>query len=277
MNHIVSYVRNSLHGLFEDKELSSLTVIIWRDILGLSLTDFYLRKDIKLSNKQQADLERTVQRLKMHEPIQYICGTVSFSGLEFRVAPGVLIPRPETGELVQLIVQENPLAVSLLDVGTGSGCIAVSLSCSLPQASVEAWDVSEDALAIARENNKTLNACVRFLERDVLSDFPLTPQYDVIVSNPPYVTEQEKEQMESNVLEWEPGLALFVPNEDPLRFYRRIAVLGRELLLPKGRLYFEINQAYGRETEEMLVSMGYGSVRVLKDMFGKDRFVTAIK
>ncbi|MZJ34153.1 HemK family protein methyltransferase, partial [Collinsella sp. BIOML-A1] len=187
-----------------------------------------------------------------------------------------LIPRPETAELVELIVKENPGARHLLDIGTGSGCIAISLDQNLPDAEVEAWDVSEEALAIASENNKELDARVMFRRRDVLSDeLGATSCYDVIVSNPPYITEAEKQDMEANVLDWEPGLALFVPDDDPLRFYRRIARLGCDLLLPGGKLYFEINQAYGRETAHILEMNQYRDVRVIKDIFGKDRIVTA--
>ncbi len=177
---------------------------------------------------------------------------------------------------MELIVEENPNARRLLDIGTGSGCIAISLDKKLPDAEVEAWDISGEALAIAHENNDALEARVRFLQRDVLADdWEKIPSFDVIVSNPPYVTETEKKEMDANVLDWEPGLALFVPDEDPLRFYNRIARLGSELLLPGGKLYFEINQAYGRETAHMLEMNQYRDVRVIKDIFGKDRIVTA--
>ena len=199
-----------------------------------------------------------------------------FCGRNFKVASSVLIPRPETAELVELIVEENPNARRLLDIGTGSGCIAISLDKKLLDAEVEAWDISEEALAIARKNNDALEARVRFLQRDVLADdWKKIPSFDVIVSNPPYVTETEKNEMDANVLDWEPGLALFVPDEDPLRFYNRIARLGSELLLPGGKLYFEINQAYGRETAHILEMNQYRDVRVIKDIFGKDRIVTA--
>ena len=165
---------------------------------------------------------------------------------------------------------------SLLDIGTGSGCIAISLDKRLPDADVEAWDISEEALAIARTNNEELESRVLFRQRDVLSDdWEKSPSFDVIVSNPPYVTEAEKDEMEANVLDWEPALALFVPDDDPLRFYRRIAALGRELLLSEGKLYFEINRAFGREIAYMLEMNQYRDIRVIKDIFGKDRIVTA--
>lgn len=277
MNHIVPYIRQSLNGLFEEAELKNLVIMVWRDVLGLSLMDYYLRKDIKLSEKQQEDLKRTVERLQQHEPMQYILGTSCFYGLEFQVAPGVLIPRPETEELVDRVLRENPAANRLLDIGTGSGCIAVSLSNALPQAYVEAWDVSGAALKIACRNNEALGAKVNFLQRDVLADFLLETGFDVIVSNPPYITEREKSEMEPNVLCWEPDTALFVPDEDPLLFYRRIAEISREMLTAGGKLYFEINQAYGAETAEMLAGLGYKKVRVLQDLFKKDRVVSAVK
>ncbi|WP_302613905.1 peptide chain release factor N(5)-glutamine methyltransferase, partial [uncultured Bacteroides sp.] len=225
---------------------------------------------------KERELENIIFRLQKNEPIQYIRGVTEFAGRRFKVAPGVLIPRPETAELVALVARENTDACRLLDIGTGSGCIAISLDKRLPKAAVEAWDISETALTIARTNNKELEAEVTFLKRDVFSDdWEKTPSFDVIVSNPPYVTEAEKNEMEANVLDWEPELALFVPDDDPLRFYLRIAELGRALLLPGGRLYFEINQAYGRETAHMLEMNQYRDVRVVKDIFGKDRIVTA--
>ena len=164
----------------------------------------------------------------------------------------------------------------VLDIGTGSGCIAATLAKELPGAQVTAWDVSEEALAIAAANSLALQVPVCFEQRDVLTYIPgVTERYDVIVSNPPYVTEAEKQDMERNVLDWEPSLALFVPDADPLRFYRRISVLGLEILEPDGKLYFEINQAYGRETAHILEMNQYRDVRVIKDIFGKDRIVTA--
>ena len=166
----------------------------------------------------------------------------------------------------------------VLDVGTGSGCIAISLAKELPESQVTAWDVSGEALSIAATNSKALQASVRFEQRDVLTYEPCVADcYDVIVSNPPYVTEAEKQEMEHNVLDWEPSLALFVPDTDPLRFYRRIAVLGLEMLTPGGKLYFEINRAFGKDTVAMLCESGYRAVRLQKDISHNDRFVIAEK
>lgn len=276
MNRITAYIRQSLQEVYPPEEVKALSMLICCDMLGLDALDIYMGKDIILSECKQRELENIIFRLQKNEPIQYIRGFAEFDGRRFKVAPGVLIPRPETVELVELVARENTDACRLLDIGTGSGCIAISLDKRLPDAKVEAWDISEEALAIAYTNNKELKAEVMFLQRDVLSDdWEKTPSFDVIVSNPPYVTEAEKNGMDANVLDWEPELALFVPDDDPLRFYRRIADLGRELLLPEGRLYFEINQAYGRETAHMLEMNQYRDVRVIKDIFGKDRIVTA--
>jgi len=276
MNRITNYIRQSLQDIYPPEEVKALTMLICCDMLCLDALDIYLGKDMILSECKERELENIIFRLQKNEPIQYIRGFAEFDGRRFKVAPGVLIPRPETVELVELVARENASARRLLDIGTGSGCIAISLDKKLPEAEVEAWDISEDALAIARENNKELAADVTFLQRDVLSDdWEKAPSFDVIVSNPPYVTEAEKKDMDANVLDWEPELALFVPDDDPLRFYRRIADLGRELLLPDGKLYFEINQAYGRETAHILEMNQYHDVRVIRDIFGKERIVTA--
>ena len=278
MNKIVAYIRSRLQPYYTAEEVSALSRIVCCDLFGQAPTDYYLGKDIALSPKKEQELEDILQRLSRFEPLQYIEGRTLFLGREFWVAPGVLIPRPETEELVELMLKEIPADARILDVGTGSGCIAISLAKELPDALVTAWDVSPEALSVARVNARKLQANVRFVECDVLAcQVDEVGLYDVIVSNPPYVTEAEKADMEPNVLQWEPSLALFVPDDDPLRFYRRIAVLGRDMLADGGRLYFEINRAYGREMVEMLRTMGYVGVRVEKDLSQNDRFVIAEK
>ncbi len=278
MNKIVAYIRSRLQPYYTAEEVSALSRIVCCDLLGQAPTDYYLGKDIVLSSKKEQELEDILQRLSRFEPLQYIEGRTLFLGRELWVAPGVLIPRPETEELVELMLKEIPADARILDVGTGSGCIAISLAKELPDALVTAWDVSPEALSVARVNARKLQANVRFVECDVLAcQVDKAGLYDVIVSNPPYVTEAEKADMEPNVLQWEPSLALFVPDDDPLRFYRRIAVLGRDMLADGGRLYFEINRAYGREMVEMLRTMGYVGVRVEKDLSQNDRFVIAEK
>lgn len=278
MNKIVAYIRSRLQPYYTAEEVSALSRIVCCDLLGQAPTYYYLGKDIALSPKKEQELEDILQRLSRFEPLQYIEGRTLFLGRELLVAPGVLIPRPETEELVELMLKEIPADARILDVGTGSGCIAISLAKELPDALVTAWDVSPEALSVARANARKLQADVRFVECDVLAcQVDEVGLYDVIVSNPPYVTEAEKADMEPNVLQWEPSLALFVPDDDPLRFYRRIAVLGRDMLADGGRLYFEINRAYGREMVEMLRTMGYVGVRVEKDLSQNDRFVIAEK
>jgi len=278
MNEIVAYIRSRLQPYYTAEEVSALSRIVCCDLLGQAPTDYYLGKDIVLSSKKEQELEDILQRLSRFEPLQYIEGRTLFLGREFWIAPGVLIPRPETEELVELMLKEIPADARILDVGTGSGCIAISLAKELPDTLVTAWDVSPEALSVARANARKLQADVRFVECDVLAcQVDEVGLYDVIVSNPPYVTEAEKADMEPNVLQWEPSLALFVPDDDPLRFYRRIAVLGRDMLADGGRLYFEINRAYGREMVEMLRTMGYVGVRVEKDLSQNDRFVIAEK
>ena len=218
-----------------------------------------------------------IRRLKKNEPIQYIIGVESFCGLTFEVNPSVLIPRPETQELVGWIAGdcEGKEACRILDIGTGSGCIPVSLAHRLPKAEVESWDISEDALQVARRNAERNGVEVLFRQKDVLKASPDEARYDVIVSNPPYIAEKEKVDMEANVLDWEPSIALFVPDEDPLLFYRKIAQLGCSMLKEGGALYFEINRAYGQETIQMLEAMGYKEIELRKDSWGNDRMMKA--
>ena len=278
MNITASYIRRKLQGRYDPREAGNLSRIICCEILGQQTVDYYLGKDIILSVKEEQELEIILARLHNFEPIQYILGEARFLGRTFRVTPGVLIPRPETEELVEMMLKELSPVSRVLDVGTGSGCIAISLAKELPESQVTAWDVSGEALSIAAANSKALQASVRFEQRDVLTYEPCVVDcYDVIVSNPPYVTEAEKQEMEHNVLDWEPSLALFVPDTDPLRFYRRIAVLGLEMLTSGGKLYFEINRAFGKDTVAMLCETGYRAVRLQKDISHNDRFVIAEK
>ena len=268
MNVSVSHIRRALQESYSVQEAANLSRIVCCEMLGQTTIDYYLGKDIILSSKEMQKLNGILARLLNFEPIQYIQGTARFLERSYHVAPGVLIPRPETEELVEVMLREIPSDARILDIGTGSGCIAISLSKAFPNAKVTAWDVSEDALCIARRNNDDLQASVCFVKQDVLAWRGDGGQcYDVIVSNPPYITESEKQEMERNVLDWEPFSALFVPNNDPLLFYRRIG--------DGGRLYFEINRAYGEATAMMLCGQGYTGIRILKDISGNDRFVIA--
>ena len=276
MNPVVSYIKQTLQGYYPDTELVPMAKLLLTQVFGMSVVELYAGKDTTFSVNEQKRLDDILVRLQKLEPIQYIIGTEEFYGLTFEVNKHVLIPRPETGELVDWIIREHKYGrVKILDIGTGSGCIAVSLTKNLEEAEVVSWDVSEKALQVAERNCRRNGVRVTLEQRDVLLASPAGEQFDVIVSNPPYITEAEKQDMEANVLDWEPGLALFVTDDDPLRFYRRIARLGCDLLLPGGKLYFEINQAYGRETAHILEMNQYRDVRVIKDIFGKDRIVTA--
>lgn len=279
MNPLYVYIRQALQGCYPDSEAASLAKGLLTEVFGLSTLELYGGKDRTFSANEQKQLDDILVRLRNFEPFQYIIGVESFGGLTFEVNPHVLIPRPETLELVDWVVAEASDARSLrvLDVGTGSGCIAVSLAHRLPGASVRAWDVSPEALSVAARNAVRNGVQVQFEWQDVLQVEQVDFHLDVLISNPPYIAEQEKGQMEPNVLEWEPGLALFVPDEDPLRFYRAIARLGQQVLETGGKLYFEINQAYGPQTVALLEDLGYRDVELRQDLSHNDRMVRAVK
>ncbi len=259
-------------------EATALTRIIAIEILGISQTAYLLKDDVTLNAEQEAMLFNAIERLKKYEPIQYIQGYSHFCGLKFKVTPATLIPRPETSELVEWIATDySGKAASILDIGTGSGCIAISLAHKLPESKVTAWDISNDALAVATENSRNNSTKVTLEQVDILSYEPKSAQFDIIVSNPPYIKENEKSAMHNNVLDWEPHTALFVPDSDPLLFYRTIAKRGLILLKPGGTLYFEINRAHGTETMEMLADYGYTNIELRKDFADNDRMIKAVK
>ena len=271
-----SYLREQLSKSYEPQEANGLARIIFCDILGQSNVDYYLCKDIDLSGNEEEKVKSILQRLEKYEPIQYIEGKKYFSGREFFVRQGVLIPRPETEELVELAAQACKPNAKILDIGTGSGCIAISLAKKLPEAEVHAWDISEVALEVAKQNNEQLSASVHFEQHDILTYQASGEEaFDLIISNPPYIAESEKAEMEPNVLAWEPSIALFVPDNDPLLFYRRIGELALRMLTPNGKLFFEINRAYGDATKQLLCNQGYKNIHIQKDLSGNDRFVYA--
>ena len=277
MRTIAHKIQEGLANDYSDGEIKALTRIIATELLGVPQMTFFLKDNITLTARQQALLDNAIERLKRQEPIQYILGYSVFCGLRFKVTPATLIPRPETSELVELIESEATGHESILDIGTGSGCIAVSLASKMPQSEVTAWDISTDALAIATENSKSNGQAVTFEQVDILAYQPTGEQFDIIVSNPPYIKENEKEAMHANVLDWEPHTALFVPDSDPLLFYRTIAKKGLTVLKPGGRLYFEINRAHGKETKEMLAALGYTGIELRKDFAENDRMIRAIR
>lgn len=277
MKAIIRLINENLSGSYTVGEISALTRIIATELLGVSQMAFYLKDDITLTAEQETLLDNAIERLKKQEPIQYILGYSDFCRLRFKVTPATLIPRPETSELVEWIASETAGRESILDIGTGSGCIAVSLAHKMPQSKVTAWDISNDALAVAAENSKANGCVVTFEQVDILAYEPTGEQFDIIVSNPPYIKENEKEAMHANVLDWEPHTALFVPNNDPLLFYRTIAEKGLQILKPGGSLYFEINRAHGKDTVDMLAALGYTSIELRKDFADNDRMIRAVK
>lgn len=276
MNPIVYYIKQTLQGYYPDSEIVSMAKLLLTQVFGMSVIELYAGKDNSFSANEQKRLSDILIRLQKYEPIQYIIGTEYFYGLSFEVNKNVLIPRPETEELVDLIVQENKnRKVRMLDVGTGSGCIAISLAKNLERAEVTSWDISEGALQVAARNCRRNGVEVRLERKDVLQFSPSGEQFDIIVSNPPYITEKEKMDMDANVLDWEPGTALFVPDDNPLLFYRKIADVGMSMLTPEGRLYFEINRGYGKQTVDMLAGLGYRNIELRKDISQNDRMIRA--
>lgn len=273
-------IRDVLVREYDAGEASAIAFLLLEEVAGMSRSQALMGDD----STQRDELLRMAERIAKGEPVQYVVGKAEFCGLTFHVEPGVLIPRPETEELVGAVELQNAQAVRVVDIGTGSGCIAISLSKKFSGAKVEGWDISDDALRIAKGNAELNESNVSFHKVDVLSVSPSEAlslaegkRVDVIVSNPPYICDKEKSDMERNVLDHEPHLALFVPDEDPLLFYRKIAELGVEILSTGGRLYFEINRAYGRETVLLLEGLGYSNVQLVQDQFGNDRMVCAIK
>ena len=277
MHPVVNEIRDALRGIYPDSEALALAKMLLVDVFGFTTLELYGGKDKEISGKRRSVLDEMILRLKKNEPIQYIIGIETFCGFTFEVNKNVLIPRPETQELVYWIADDckEKSSCRMLDIGTGSGCIAVSLAKLVDGAKVEAWDVSHEALSVATRNAEKNEADVLFRQQDVLVAKPESARYDVIVSNPPYIAEKEKANMDANVLYWEPSLALFVSDDDPLLFYRKIACLAKDMLTEDGSLYYEINQAYGLETVQMLEELGYHSIELRKDAFGNDRMIKA--
>lgn len=278
MSHYHNLVQQ-LCSIYPKGEATGIARWVMEDCFGLTQTDLLLGKDSNLSEKELAELTIITHRLLKNEPIQYILGDTTFCGLTLEVASGVLIPRPETAELVDWIVETVPQGARTLDIGTGSGCIALALANN--GFSAEAWDISEDALRIARQNAEKLSLNVTFHLKDILQISTDTDAqsrlFDVIVSNPPYICNSEQSEMSANVLDYEPHTALFVPDSDPLLFYRSIAEYASLHLAEGGTLFFEINRAYASETVTMLKTFGFIDIIVRQDQFGNDRMIKATK
>ena len=293
----------SLTPLYDAGEAQAIVRTVLDVKYGMTLTDIICGKVNEISADEERKLEEIIIRLQKGEPVQYVLGEADFAGRTFRVEPGVLIPRPETAELCQWIEKdmiEKPIVSSgdssedspedssgnspqatddarrILDICTGSGCIAITLGLNIPNSEVTGWDISEDALRIAQGNVEILKARnVRIEYQDALALPKAAEAADLIVSNPPYICEKEKADMEKNVLEHEPSLALFVPDEDPLKFYRAIAEYASSALKSGGALYFEINPIYEKETREMLLKLDFKDIETKKDAFGKKRMMRA--
>ncbi len=271
-------ISNLLSDAFPEQEIQSLQKLIFEKKLGLQLHDIYLNPNLKISEVDSDSILVIVSDLKLNKPIQYILGEADFFGLIFKVTEDVLIPRPETEELVDWIIKSvdnNPL--SILDIGTGSGCIAVSLASNLPKAKVTAIDISKSALNIAEFNALANKVDVDFYLIDFFDSNQIIPNYpfDIVVSNPPYVRESEKKLMKPNVLDHEPHTALFVSDTDPLIFYREIAQKSLKLLKSGGKVYCELNESLGDETYLVFAEFGYTKIEVRKDLNGKSRMIKA--
>lgn len=272
--------QTELASLYDDKEIESFFYIILEQFHNKKRIDLALHPEMEMTKSDLVSWENVVTELKKQKPIQYILGETEFFGLRFLVNEYVLIPRPETEELVELIISNTATTqqpLTIVDIGTGSGCIAISLAKNILHSNVFAIDVSEQALATAKKNAVSNEARVTFLLQDILQTNDLEQQFDVIVSNPPYIRIVEKAEIKPNVLEYEPHLALFVDDHDALLFYRKIAELARKNLVENGQLYFEINQYLGNETVTLLENLGFRNIELKKDIYGNDRMISCIR
>jgi len=306
MKQTVQILKEALSPHYDNREVKAITRLLLEEVCGLSYTQIVMHSDDSLPNEQRSVLASMAERLAQGIPVQQVLGYTWFRGRKFGVTPDVLIPRPETEELVNMVVEnfvqkpvdnllstdlyavettlDNPV-YNLVDIGTGGGCIALSLAADIKGSFITAVDLSTGALKTAEDNAKSLGISnVRFVQTDILKeenkDFSTelsTDLYDAVVSNPPYICQQEAKDMEQHVLDYEPHLALFVPDQDPLLFYRAIAKFALRHLKPGGGLYFEINAAYGQATCQLLCELGYQQVRLVRDFTGRDRFVAGIK
>jgi release factor glutamine methyltransferase len=269
-------ISDLLFPVYTQEEIRSHINLIFEHLLGMSEIKIHTDQHIRISDAKLTEIAEILDRLIKFEPIQYILGETEFYGLRFKVNHKVLIPRPETEELVDWILKDSPdQNASVLDIGTGSGCIPIALKKNRPDLIIEGWDLSEEALAVARQNAEINNVKVEFAKVDILNwrANSLEKKYDLIISNPPYVTSTDKNYMMKNVTDHEPHLALFVPDNDPLIFYDEIADFATYHLNPDGRLYFEINEKMGKKVENLLASKSYSNIRIRKDINERDRMV----
>ena len=279
LQDLLQYITQELLLVYGREEAKAIAWLLVEHEFNWSRTQISLRKQETVAPETWEKFTGYLQRLQNHEPWQYLTGQAYFYDLELQVSPAVLIPRPETEELVQLIIQENKSTPNLeiLDVGTGSGCIALALSKNLPLAQVYGLDISGAALAVAYRNAQKYEQSIQWLHHNIFATaLPLPVQsLHIIVSNPPYVLESEKALMRRNVLDFEPHLALFVPDSDALLYYQQIAAVAQQLLKPGGSIYLEINEQYAAAVTELLRQQRFNTIQVHPDLFGKDRFVSA--
>ena len=261
-----------LSKVYDAGEAKALARMLYEVRYGLSLSDLLMGRDVTVP---QDELEQLTARIERQEPIQYVLGQAGFCGRTFKVTPAVLIPRPETEELCRWVIEEVRGEDSILDIGTGSGCIAITIAAELPEAKVTAWDISEEALQVAKENAKLNGVTIDFHKQDALAPSSLTSNLSTIVSNPPYIINKERARMEANVLEHEPHTALFIPDDSPLLFYSAIAQYGLTALKTGGLLYFEMNPLYAQELADMLSMMSYHDIEIKIDQYGKQRMIRA--
>lgn len=270
---------DSLKNIQDEQEIESFFFILTEYLHNLKRVDVALNPNFELSDEEVEKWNIILVELQQEKPIQYITGEAWFYGLRFEVNENTLIPRPETEELVEFILKETSnfqlpaSSLNILDIGTGTGCIPISLKVNLPQANVSAIDISEKALEVAKRNAASNKAEINFIQANILEVLDLNQNFDIIVSNPPYVRNLEKQEIKKNVLDYEPHLALFVEDTDALLFYRKIAQLALKNLSPNGLLFFEINQYLGKETVELLENLGFKNIELKKDIYGNDRMI----
>ena len=287
-----NYFNETLKTIYPITEIDSFFFLLLEEYLGFRRVDIVLKSDFKITQETLNLLQSATKQLEQEVPLQYIIGKTEFYGLPFVVNKHVLIPRPETEELVAWVVSESSRfktfntstkqttetkQLKILDIGTGSGCIPISLKKQLPFAKISAIDISEEALSVAKKNAVLNNVDIHFILQDILKTVALDQHYDIIISNPPYVRESEKKELKNNVLKNEPHVALFVENDNPLIFYAKIAELAKKYLNKNGLLFFEINQYLGTETIDLVNKKGLKNIQLKKDMFGNDRIVVASK
>ncbi len=274
MKKTLSSIREKLSAFYPKEEIRSVSLWIAEFVTKCSATKL-LAFDIELTEEWEAKIDKIIEQLRKNYPIQYIIGEVEFCDLKFSVNKNVLIPRTETAELIQWILQESK-PQNILDIGTGSGCIAISLARKLENAKISAFDISSEALKVAKENSIRNNISnILFQEVNILEHYSSNEKYDLIVSNPPYITQTEKNEMEKQVVDFEPHIALFVTDDEPLIFYEKIALFAKNHLQKSGLLFFEINRQFGKEVVLLLKNLGFSEIELRKDSFGNDRMIKA--